>query len=600
MEEKTLESCRNTWTDEYGVMYSKDKKVLLFFPNYFNHSIYVVNENCVRISEDAFPRRFLINGYSGEEFLARNEQHIRIERYGDGNLKWFGHNIDEENDNSGFFCDEAEAFLKDHMSNPYAELRDAIKNLSYHEIVAKDPKGKLIVAKCFWKKQRNYNYIRKLIFPNPSIKIPKSVFSIIENIDELVFLSDKGEPDKEIHLSKYPEIKSITRKGFNSPEFSGDPTIDVINVEEIVNWNKFKDEYDLRNNRYVEDIRTFIRVQADNKESFPVVFFPNSLKKAASKKFSWYKGRYDKDKDEFFTYGEILTIARTLQLKGHTWRRVEHPVNPFHPYKEYIYKKTMEEFSKCGKWKRIYRKFTKAAEKEAQKRYIQELENAYDYSSKEYFTKKDYIKRKKEHSLFLDTYADKIASYVWRHSIEGTGGLPYEENPRMGHYEKTLYAALYAKFPEYLKINRKKGIYYPDFIIDIDGHYFIDVEIDEPYAMNKEAMVPIHYTGADDVRDGYFKEQNWFVLRFAEQQIKEDIKECVYIINCVVKFIKSGNTENLEPIIHTRKKIAVPRWTRDDAMAMDVVGTRQNGYDLPVDEALRNIWREICNADKSK
>jgi len=592
MEGKTLWSYENTWTDEYGVTYSEDKKVLLSFPNYFNHPIYVVHENCIRISEGAFSLPFLINSYSGEEFLTENGQHIRIEEFRGGRLKWIG--CDTYNDNWGFFCGEVESFLKDYMSRPYAELRNVIKNLFYLEVVAREDKGKYIIVRLFVKKNRNF--IRRLIFPNLSIEIPKSVISIIENIDELVTLSDKGDiVNRTYRLSSF---KRIISGGFNFPVFSGDPAIDIINAEEIVNWNEFKDEHGLKNNRYVEDIRTFIRVQSGNQKFFPVILFPNSLKKQASKRYS---SSELEDKDKVFTYEDVLNTVRKLGLKGHSWNYVYRPVSPFHPFKEKFYRETKEEFSKCGKLKYIYRKFTKAVEKEAQKRYVKELENAYDYLRyKEYSVKKDYAEKKKEQALFLDTYADKIASCVWKHCIKGIGGLHYEENPRIGHYEKILYIALYAKFPEYLKINRKKGIYYPDFVMDIGGHYFIDVEIDEPYAFNKETMIPIHYIGADDVRNEYFKEQNWFVIRFAEQQIKESLNECIDIVSCVVKFIKTGNAEELIPIIHVHKKIAIPKWTRDDAMAMDIVNTRQNGYDLPFDEALYNLWKEICDANKSK
>lgn len=72
--------------------------------------------------------------------------------------------------------------------------------------------------------------------------------------------------------------------------------------------------------------------------------------------------------------------------------------------------------------------------------------------------------------------------------------------------------------------NRNYG-YKPDIaIIWKDKNINIDVEIDEPYDI--VTRKPIHYkSNADNLRNAYFLDNGWYVIRVTEQQIVENLSE---------------------------------------------------------------------------
>lgn len=72
--------------------------------------------------------------------------------------------------------------------------------------------------------------------------------------------------------------------------------------------------------------------------------------------------------------------------------------------------------------------------------------------------------------------------------------------------------------------------YEPDIAyIDVQKGIFIDIEIDEPYSGWER--LPIHYKTKygtiDDLRNNYFTERGWTVLRFSEKQVHEQPKSCL-------------------------------------------------------------------------
>ncbi len=72
----------------------------------------------------------------------------------------------------------------------------------------------------------------------------------------------------------------------------------------------------------------------------------------------------------------------------------------------------------------------------------------------------------------------------------------------------------------------------------------IDIEIDEPYEYKTKKE--IHYIGCgDEDRNKYFISNNWFVIRFTENQIKNHLAECVDIVKAFVHFIDYGDTTKL-------------------------------------------------------
>ena len=88
--------------------------------------------------------------------------------------------------------------------------------------------------------------------------------------------------------------------------------------------------------------------------------------------------------------------------------------------------------------------------------------------------------------------------------------------------------------------NRNYG-YKPDIaIIWREKNIFIDIEIDEPYDI--ASRKPIHYKGSgDNLRNTYFLDNGWSVIRIAEKQIVDDCSKVVkYIKACLSTLSEDG------------------------------------------------------------
>lgn len=81
----------------------------------------------------------------------------------------------------------------------------------------------------------------------------------------------------------------------------------------------------------------------------------------------------------------------------------------------------------------------------------------------------------------------------------------------------------------------------PDFAyVDKKTGLCIDIEIDEPYTIDDDEKIPIHYSGADDYRNKFFASKGWFVVRFAEIQIARYPKYCCDYIENIISYITEG------------------------------------------------------------
>lgn len=176
----------------------------------------------------------------------------------------------------------------------------------------------------------------------------------------------------------------------------------------------------------------------------------------------------------------------------------------------------------------------------------------------------------------------------------------YEPSQRKGKTEKIFYDFLRKKLGKNIQIDKeitkrflfngefgyyqyseKYGKpYMPDIVYDEDfGSIHIDIEIDEPYTLSDESSnynktyKPIHFLGGDDEkRDDFFVFNNWVVLRFAEEQIVNNIEDCGKIVQDVVNFLtdllkNEGEFKSwLELKTYGIKK--VKRWTKVEAEEM--------------------------------
>ena len=80
--------------------------------------------------------------------------------------------------------------------------------------------------------------------------------------------------------------------------------------------------------------------------------------------------------------------------------------------------------------------------------------------------------------------------------------------------------------------------YEPDIFLSYlnnERNIFIDIEIDEPYGgVSRNAT---HIDGEDDIRDHYFTDRGWIVIRFAEIQVHQQPKRCAGLVAKVIKEI---------------------------------------------------------------
>lgn len=97
--------------------------------------------------------------------------------------------------------------------------------------------------------------------------------------------------------------------------------------------------------------------------------------------------------------------------------------------------------------------------------------------------------------------------------------------------------------------------YEPDFVLyDKEFNLYIDIEIDEPY--DGFSRTPTHVSnGSDKIRDKFFIDSGWVVLRFTEHQIHTNSRGCIatisYIVDSLRQNLGSMNLPNY--IVHEDK-----------------------------------------------
>ena len=99
-------------------------------------------------------------------------------------------------------------------------------------------------------------------------------------------------------------------------------------------------------------------------------------------------------------------------------------------------------------------------------------------------------------------------------------------------------------------------------LVDEQNGLYVDVEIDAPY--HGWYRFPMHYVeGKDSVRDQYFNEQGWTVVRFSERQVMEQTQGCVELLRGIVRDLRGEKCE-YDGLVQPEK-----RWTQKEAVAME-------------------------------
>ena len=107
--------------------------------------------------------------------------------------------------------------------------------------------------------------------------------------------------------------------------------------------------------------------------------------------------------------------------------------------------------------------------------------------------------------------------------------------------------------PDFVYINKEKGIY-------------VDIEVDEPYSANHH---PTHYitndgTHKDHQRNQAFLDAGWYVIRFTEQQMFCQTKECMKLLFDLL--VKIGAEDSLPKLLRNAGyPMSTPCYTANEA-----------------------------------
>lgn len=128
-----------------------------------------------------------------------------------------------------------------------------------------------------------------------------------------------------------------------------------------------------------------------------------------------------------------------------------------------------------------------------------------------------------------------------------------------------------------LPICNRNYSYRPDFCLYWEKkNLYIDIEIDEPYDI--VSRKPIHYLGnGDNLRDRYFIRNGWCVLRFAEQQIKDNVEGVINYVKRILRWL----TDESEIKFHEDTLASINRWSYEEAMEMSSNSIREKYLSLP-------------------
>ncbi len=154
----------------------------------------------------------------------------------------------------------------------------------------------------------------------------------------------------------------------------------------------------------------------------------------------------------------------------------------------------------------------------------------------------------------------------------------------------------------FLCISDNTRPYIPDHIL-IDErnnlNLLIDIEIDEPYS--GISRFSTHEKGVDDLRNTYFNDRGWIVIRFAEIQVHTNIKGCCKLIAEVIKSISPGfiipndllNASDLEK---------VPHWDKVQADKWAIARYRESylGIDIFIDQNRSEIIKSTESKDEKE
>ena len=136
-----------------------------------------------------------------------------------------------------------------------------------------------------------------------------------------------------------------------------------------------------------------------------------------------------------------------------------------------------------------------------------------------------------------------------------------------GYKEADFLASILDEFTDisvtdnvHLKVPGRTAPYEPDIVLyDEEMNLYIDVEIDEPYDGYSRLVTHI-IEGKDTIRDLFFKESGWVVVRFTEKQVHLSCEQCIRTLRNIVDSMR-GHALPISPFIEEEN-----RWSRVQAI----------------------------------
>lgn len=194
----------------------------------------------------------------------------------------------------------------------------------------------------------------------------------------------------------------------------------------------------------------------------------------------------------------------------------------------------------------------------------------------------------KYHSLFVPQIGTDILGY---NIFSGTTG---------GVTEPILFHELHNYFEKYSEIEILQNItipikkrnygYKPDIaLVWREKNVYFDIEIDEPYDI--VSRKPIHYIGcSDELRNKYLQENGWFVIRFSEEQIVNDIEYVRDVLLNILSYYTDDKRFSTE-----LKLKDTNRWSYEEAIEMEKACVREN-Y-LKIEKVSYTSENQLINED---
>jgi len=151
-------------------------------------------------------------------------------------------------------------------------------------------------------------------------------------------------------------------------------------------------------------------------------------------------------------------------------------------------------------------------------------------------------------------------------------------------------------------VNNRTYGYKPDIaIIWREKNIFIDIEIDEPYDII--SRTPIHYKGCgDSLRNAYFLDNGWNVIRIAEKQVVDNCTKVVeYIKLCLcqlaedVRFKAERNIECVNRWSYTEAQKWAEGGIRESYLGIIKVSLSETTTDTDITEFSGILNRGVCH-----